>query len=197
MTSSKKKYPLIRSYVQDSTTVIPTVFLTDEEYGRALQCFVPACTDIVPVNFAERLFYLAERQVKPMTGMWWIGGRMKPGEAIEVAAIRNFKRETQVELAQDRLQLAGIFDYIWKDRAQPPQNIGCHMLGITYVVQLNAEELFLASEHLEKVEYASGSGLRAYSRADLVREQVFPTILDLYDDVFPRVEVSPTLVDSI
>lgn len=189
-------YPIVRHYTEGDVK-IPNVFLPDRAYGEALQCFVPVCTDIVPVDPKNRLIYLASRKSRPMTGLWWIGGRMRPGEVLEDAAVRNFKRETQVELTKDRLQLVGIFSYIWKDRSQEPCTMGCHMCGFTYIVELHSNELFAASRSLEKDEYETGFGLRAYSREHLIQENVYPTILDLYDTVFPQTASSPMIVDSI
>lgn len=189
--------PLVRSYKEKNANKIPNVYLPNDAYGEALQCFVPMCTDIVPIDRAQQLIYLASRKAKPMTGLWWIGGRMKPGELKEEAAIRNFKRETQLELTYERFQLAGVFEYIWKDRAQPPQDMGCHMCAFTYTVELSASELRAASANLEKNEYEASFGLQAFSREDLIRNQVFPAILDLYETVFPQSKMQTSIVDSI
>lgn len=179
---------LIGSYTEKGYQPISSVCLSDDEYGRGLQCFVPACTDIVPVDVDQRTIYLARRVSKPMTGWWWIGGRMASHETKEEAAARNFKRETGLEIHHSRLKLAAVFDYRCKDRAQPPQEIGCHMLGYTFTVELTAAELASVSVNLEKEEYGKGAGLFAFDRERLVEEEVFPAILDLYDHVFPTQE---------
>lgn len=185
---------LIGSYTEKGYQSISSVYLSDDEYGRGLQCFVPACTDIVPIDVERKIIYLARRVAKPMTGWWWFGGRMTPHETKEEAAVRNFKRETGLELPQNRFTLAAIFDYRWKDRAQPPQEIGCHMLVYTFTVELTAAELAFVSANLEKEEYEKGAGLFAFDREQLVGEKVFPAILDLYDYVFStreEVECAP------
>lgn len=178
---------LIGSYTEKGYQTIPSLRLSDEEYGRGLQCFVPTCTDIVPIDKDKKVIYLARRSSKPMLGWWWIGGRMAPHETKEESAIRNFKRETGVELSQSRLKLAAVLDYRWKDRAQMPQEIGCHMEVYTFTVELTADELTLASLNLEKEEYEKGVGLIAFNREQLVREGVFPAILDFYDYIFPNI----------
>ncbi len=175
---------LVRTYTENGYQAILPLRLADDEYGRALQCFVPACTDIVPVDTRSRIIYLARRASKPMTGWWWIGGRMAVHETKEEAAIRNFKRETGLEITADRLRLVAVFDYFCKDRAQAPQDIGCHMLGYTFTVELTAEEIALAATNLDKVEYEA-AGIIAFNREQLVDVSVFPAILDLYDHVFP------------
>jgi len=179
---------LVRTYTECGYQAIPSVRLPDDEYGRGLQCFVPACTDIVPINTQRRVIYLARRTAKPMTGWWWIGGRMAAHETREAAATRNFKRETGLQLAHDRLRLVAVFDYFCKDRAQVPQETGCHMLAYTFVVELTSEEMASVGANLEKVEYEASAGLTAFSRERLVSERVFPAILDLYDHVFPPQE---------
>ncbi len=179
---------LIHSYTESGYEAIPSVRLSDNEYGRGLQCFVPACTDIVIIDRLRRVIYLARRASKPMIGWWWIGGRMRPGEIKEEAAAWNFRRETGLELIPSRLCLEAVFDYRWKDRAQVPEGIGCHMLGYTFVVELTTEEMAAVAVNLEKKEYETSAGLTAFSREKLVEEKVFPAILDLYDHVFPQHE---------
>ena len=178
---------LVGTYKEDEEkyrkTKIPAVRLSDDEYEKVLRCLVLACTDIVIIDRDKQIFYLANRISKPMTGWWWIGGRMGAGETKEEAAMRNFKRETGLNLSSDRLRLVAVFDYFWKDRQQVPQEVGCHMLAYTFVVELTAEEL--AAIGLEKSEYEASAGLTAFNREQLIKEKVFPAILDLYDLIFP------------
>jgi len=179
---------LVGSYKDDGYQPIPGVRLSDDEYGRGLQCFVPGCADVVPINVNRKVIYLARRTSKPMTGWWWIGGRIAPHDTKEAAAVKNFKRETGLDISQSRLQLAALFDYRWKDRAQVPQEIGCHMLAYTFTIELTSEEIALLSGNLDEQEYEEGSGLFVFNRERLVEEKVFPAVLDLYDHVFPVVE---------
>ena len=175
---------LVRSYTEDGYQSIPSVRLSDEEYGRGLQCFVPVCTDIAIIDRKTQTIYLAKRKTKPMPDWWWIGGRMEPHETKEEAAVRSFERETGLKLPQNRFQLATIFDYRYKDRAQTPQEIGCHTLGYTFVVELEPAELAFASSHLERHEYEPSAGLSPFNREQLIEKNVFPAILDLFDHVF-------------
>ncbi|MDP3764314.1 MAG: NUDIX domain-containing protein [bacterium] len=175
---------LVGSYTEDGYQPIPSVRLTDDEYSRGLQCFVPACTDVVPIDTNRKVIYLAKRVSIPMTGWWWIGGGMMPHETKEEAVARNFQRETKLELPQDRFELIAVFDYRWKDRAQLPQEIGCHMLGYTFTIELTVAELGSVYANLEDREYKENTGLFAFDRERLVSEKVFPSILDLYDRVF-------------
>ena len=176
---------LVGSYTEKEYQPIPSIRLSDEEYGRGLQCFVPVGTDIVPIDVDRKVFYLARRVSKPGTGWWWIGGRMAPHETKEEAAVSNFKRETGLELHQGRLKLVAVNDYRMKDRAQPPQEIGCHMVGYIFTVELTTEEIVAVFGNLDEKEYQQGTGLYAFDRKRLLREHVFPSILDLYDHIFP------------
>lgn len=191
---------LVRSYTEAGYQPFPLVRLSDDEYGRGLQCFVPTCTDIVPIDKNRRVIYLARRVSKPMTGWWWIGGRMEPNETKEEAAVRNFKRETGLEISQNRFRQVAVLDYRWKYRAQSPQEIGCHMVAFTFSVELTAAELASLSGNLENKEYEKETGLFAFNREQLVGEGVFPAILDLYDHLFAgqeEVECGPlNLVSS-
>ncbi|MEK7632139.1 MAG: NUDIX hydrolase [Patescibacteria group bacterium] len=133
---------------------------------------------------ARKVIYLAHRRSKPMTGWWWIGGKMVPDQTLELSAVKNFQRETGLELPVSRLQLVGFLDYRWKDRAQAPQDMGCHMMGITFVVELTEAELLSVAANLDPKEYQKSVGLVPFNRHQLVEENVAPPILKLYDHVF-------------
>ncbi len=182
-----RKRILVNSYTENGFKSIPSVRLSDDEYARALQCFVPACIDVVPVDIDKKMFYLARRVSKPIIGWWWIGGRMAPHETKEEAAVRNFQRETGLEISQNRFKLAAVLDYRWKERAQSPQETGCHMLGYTFSVELTVSELASISGNLNENEYEKGTGFFAFDRKRLIKEDVFPSILDLYDYLFGQV----------
>lgn len=175
----------VKSYVEQGSGKIPSVHLSDEEYGRGLQCFVPVCTDIVPINREKKLIYLAKRAAKPMAGWWWLGGRMNPSETKESSALRCLKREAGLAISSDRLQLVAFMDLLFKDRQQAPQNIGCHMADYIFAVEFTEDELLHIQGHLEAKEYKADEGLTPFSREELVMEGVFPAILDVHDAIFP------------
>jgi len=175
---------LIKTYTEDGYHPIPSIRLSNKEYARGLQCFVPACTDIIPINRRSKKIYLANRRSKPITGLWWIGGKMMPTETKEESVVRAFERETKLKLPIKRFKLVAVFDYRWKDRAQKPQNIGCHMLAYTFTIELSIKELQFASTHLDPKEYDNKNGLTAFTRKELVKANVFPVILDLYDHLY-------------
>lgn len=162
----------------------PATRLSDEAYAQALQVFVPLCADIVPINRAKRIFYLAPRRLKPMNGWWLIGGRMTPGETKIEAAARKFKAETGLAISQDRFKLVAFLEYRCKDRQQEPQEIGCHSICATFTVELTPDELASIPGNLDEREYDKDVGLSAFDRERLVKEKVFPSFIDLYDQVF-------------
>lgn len=87
-------------------------------------------------------------------------------------------------MPENRFSIVCINEYIWKDREQHPQDIGCHALAHTFVVELSEEERVLVSASLEKAEYEPG-GLREFGRKELVAEGVHPMLVHLYDKIFP------------
>lgn len=178
----------VRSYTEEGHQPIPCAHLSEEAYAVGLQRFVPGCQDIVPIDSRRRKMYLARRRSKPMKGLWWIGGGMYAHQTKEEAAVALFRQETGIELSAERFKLVAIFDYRWKDREQTPQDIGCHMIGYTNVVELSDEEICAIEGQLDRQEYEEGYGLRAYAREDLVLLGVFPAVLDLYDHIFPPTE---------
>ncbi len=178
---------LVQSYVESGASQIPNVRLSDEEYTRGLQCFVPLCTDIVPVDRERKLIYLAKRSAKPMAGWWWLGGKMNPSETKEGSALRCLRRETGLVISEDRLTLVAFMDLHWKDREQNPQAIGCHMADYIFAVEFSSKELGHIRENLEAQEYHVGEGLTPFDRKGLIEVEVFPAILDVYDTLFPRV----------
>lgn len=178
---------ITKSYIEEGSGPIPNVRLSDEEYVRGLQCFIPLCTDIVPVNREKKLIYLAKRAAKPMQGWWWLGGKMNPSETKESSALRCLKRETGLAISDDRLQLVAFIDIHWKDRQQEPQTIGCHMADYIFAVEFSDDELEHIRTNLEGREYHAGEGLIPFDRNGLVEAGVFPTILDVYDTLFPGV----------
>ncbi len=175
-----------RSYTEDGYQPIPNIRLHDKEYGRALQRFIAVCADILPIDREKRLFYLALRTAKPLPGWWMIGGGIAAGTSKEEGAIANFERETTLLLPANRFELVAVNDYRSKDRAQSPQDIGCHTLGYTFAVELTPKEL--DSVNLDPSEYAANEGLKPHNRNQLIAASVHPAIVDLYDDLFTALQ---------
>ena len=184
VTSMNRKL-LVRGYTEQGYADLPNLRLAEPQYSQALTSLVPACTDIVPIDVENGVIYLARRATKPMVGWWWLGGRMFAGETTEEAVTRCFRRETGLIMPPDRFRLVAVLDYRWRNRAQAPQETGCHTLAYTHVVSLSDEELAAVSAQLDTEEFRPGEGLVAFDRQRLVAADVFPAVLDLYDHLLP------------
>ena len=180
-----KDITLPKLYVEDPTHRMERTFLNEETYEQAMRAMIIVCTDTVIMNRKRKTIYLAKRAIKPMQGLWWIGGRRLTGENALSSVHRCFRRETGLDLHAMRFALVDIAEYLWQDRQQQPQNVGSHNLCHTFAVELNNTELKQAKSGLEKQEYESGFGLKEFGRYDLVQNEVHQVILDVYDKIFP------------
>ncbi len=164
----------------------------DDVYTKIVDSLAIDCTDTVVIS-ADRpgAIWLTRRQAKPMAGWWIIGGRRKPPMKIEDAMVETFKRETTLALPSDRFHFLCINEYTWKDREQEPQDGGSHNTAATFVVVLTADELAQASANLEKKEYATGTGLTPFDRAELERlyqqDEMHPMLIDLQRHIYPAI----------
>lgn len=177
---------LPRVYVENPEHRMVRVCLDEATYAEAITTFVIVCTDACIVNRARRTLWLARRAVKPMKGIWWIGGRRFAGEKPAESMYRCFKRETGLDLPGNRFQFVLIAEYLWKDRQQEPQDEGSHNLAHTFAVELDAAELAQARTGLERGEYDRDFGLQEFTREQLVMAGAHSVIIDFYDAVFPR-----------
>ncbi len=155
-------------YVEDGHKM-ERFFMPDDVYEQSIRGHIIVCTDTVIVDRARQTFWLAPRQAKPMSGgPWVIGGRRPAGILPRQNARATFKRETGLDLPEKRFTPTMIHkEYIWKDREQKPQNVGCHNFVDVFSIELTTEERAAASAQLEGKEYRSGEGLRAYDYAAL------------------------------
>lgn len=174
---------MVKSYTEKGFQDIGKVFLTDEEYERALRTFVIMCTDIIIVDFAKRTIFLAKRKAKPIVGWWYVGGRMQATETKEESVRRCFFRETGVDLNEEKFKLVAVLDQRFKDRQQSPQTIGCHTCS--FVFTLSVVDVAVETIRLDLDEYESYGAFKEFSRESLVENEVFGSIIDVYDSVFP------------
>ncbi len=158
------------------------VFMTGEVYEQASRSMIIDCTDVLLYDRARRVVWLATRRSKPMQGLWVIGGRRKPGETPTQSVLRCFERETKVRLEPSRLVFLTENEYVWKDRAQAPQDVGCHAVARVFGVLVpDAEELQEMQRGLHPEEYDASLGLQGFSREGLVQASAHPALIDLYD----------------
>jgi 8-oxo-dGTP pyrophosphatase MutT (NUDIX family) len=77
------------------------IFLSDEEYGRALDAIVKGCSDAFILSAKGTHVLLGKRKIHPQADWWFIGGRIRPGETPQAAIKRNMKRELGLEVRLD------------------------------------------------------------------------------------------------
>ncbi|MFA4845813.1 MAG: NUDIX domain-containing protein [Patescibacteria group bacterium] len=160
----------------------------DAVFAAAVDHMIIACVDVAIVNRARRTLLLCRRRVRPMRGLWVIGGRRRKGETPITAMCRSFQRETGLELPEERFVFVMITEYLWQDRQQKPVDHGSHNLAHQFVIELTDTELASAAEHLDPVEFDRFHGIQEFTRGRLVEERVHPAILQIYDTVFPESE---------
>jgi len=179
---------LYQLYIEEGHKKMPRKFLDEKTYGEAIQAFVVVCADVVPINRERKTFYLIKRASKPIADWWQFGGRVFAGESEREAIIRIVKRETGLELPENRFSLIRQNRYFCKDRQQEPQDIGCDSLAFNFAMDLSESEIRLARSNLDKKEYEQGNDIQEFSRERIIGEKVPEAILDLYDTVFPKKE---------
>ncbi len=161
-------------------------YISEGAYGEVVDNMIIVCADVVIVDRSREVLWLAKRSVRPMRGVWWIGGRRNKGEFPVEAMMRNFRRETCLDLPEGRFfPFPSMMEYLWQDREQAPQDKGSHNLCNLFMVKLWPAELSLVAGGLTNREYDSEFGLQSFSRGRLVRDGVHPVILEAYDIIFP------------
>jgi ADP-ribose pyrophosphatase YjhB (NUDIX family) len=155
-------------------------FLTDQEYGKAIQTFPVVCSDTIAVDPQLRGFWLAKRIVHSAKGPWGFGGRWMRGETHIDAAIRTVSRETSLKMTSNRFTLRAILCGFWENRKLEPQNFGEQNVIFVHSVILTEEERAQAIENLDPKEYDCVHGLQLYDRARIKAECSNRPLLDYY-----------------
>ena len=115
-------------------------FLPDDEYGRALDSLVKACSDVLVVDPRSSRIYLGKRCVEPQPDWWYIGGRVKPGDTPQQGAARNVHRELGLDLPSERFAVLANYSFVWQTRTQPPICNGTADISTIHVLELTVEE---------------------------------------------------------
>ena len=127
-------------------------FLDDDEYGRALDCFVKGCADILLTD-EKGMMLMGKRKVHPQPDWWVLGGRMKAGDTPEEAAGRNCKRETGVDIPPERWSFVCCHTMLWQFRKQAPEGNGTADFGVIMTAVVTEEErakMTMCSEEYEE-----------------------------------------------
>lgn len=120
-----------------------------------------------------------------MSDWWFIGGRSFGGEEELSSMHRCLKRETGLDINPERFQFLTMKRYLFKDRQQAPQDKSCDSLCYIFAIFVTDEEIAIASSNLDPEEYDAEFGLKEFNAEELAKEGVFPSIVDLYEYVFP------------
>ena len=139
------------------------LFLSDEEYKRALRAIVRYCHDVVFIDKNDR-FLLAERRPDNFrSGPWFIGGGVKPFTSTIDSLIKTVERETKLVFAPARFTFIGQHRYFFNGgTADLPQDSMCDIFSI----HITDEEV--ATAVLDTGEYVAGS-LRAFTGEDIAK----------------------------
>lgn len=129
-----------KHYVTGAFPSRPPVRLNDEEYGRALDALVKACVDVVIVHRETKKVLLGNRRVHPQPGLWFIGGRMVPGESPEATAARHVFHDTRLSIPASDFTFVTVASYLWAMRHQPPAENGTADIALTYFCFIDAEQ---------------------------------------------------------
>lgn len=113
-----------------------------EKYNAAHRDFVIAYTDVVPRNPQTGEYYFANREAEMRTGLWFIGGRMIPGETVQQSAARHLKKDTKLVIPADRFDKASQFDIadVLPAKADEPPH-SRHASNTVLVVNLYPDEI--------------------------------------------------------
>lgn len=158
------------------------LFLTDEEYKRAMQSVVKFCHDLLVVG-PGATFYLPCRQPnKPQPGVWFLGGAVKMYTPIRDSLVQTIERETKIRFDAERFAWVRQNRYFFngQDAGGMPHDAVCEI----FVIRLSPEEI--EQIKLDPNEYKSGS-LKAYNRKALteIEDPFARTIfLGLWDEIF-------------
>ncbi|MDP3900880.1 MAG: NUDIX hydrolase [bacterium] len=114
--------------------------VSDELYSKILDSVVVATADILCFD-SEGKILLGRRTRNPQPDWWIIGGRMKRGESFHAAAARKMEEELGLRLKEDRFRGFAACSFVWKKRAQEPQNHGSHTAGVIMAVTLSGEDV--------------------------------------------------------
>ena len=115
-------------------------FLEDNEYARALDCFVKGVVDVFLTDPRGKIL-LGHRLVHPQPDWWVLGGRMRAGDTPAETARRNAIRETRLDIAPERWEFVCAHTLLWQFRKQAPSGNGTADFGVIMHAVVTDEEV--------------------------------------------------------
>jgi len=110
-------------------------WISENLYKKIIKEMPVPCVDAVILDQGRVL--LMKRNNPPVRGWWWIpGGRIRRGESLSEALLRQVKEETGLDI--EIIRLIDVYSLFWKYR---------HDVAVTYLVKKTGGKLKLNSEH--------------------------------------------------
>ncbi len=110
-------------------------WIPENLYKKIIKEMPVPCVDAVILDQGKVL--LMKRNNPPGRGWWWIpGGRIRRGESLSKALLRQAKEETGLDI--EIIRLIDVYSLPWKYR---------HDVAATYLVKKTGGKLKLNSEH--------------------------------------------------
>jgi mutator protein MutT len=112
-------------------------FIPDSLYDKIVKCMPISSVEAIIVKDDKLLFL--RRKNSPARGQWWFpGGRIRKGESIEEALLREVKEETGLSVSEYRL--VNVYSRIFPER---------HDITIVFLCKCREGEIRLNDEHSE------------------------------------------------
>jgi ADP-ribose pyrophosphatase YjhB (NUDIX family) len=106
-------------------------------YDRIVDCLPIVSVEAVIVDGDSLLFL--KRNNPPVKDRWWFaGGRIRKGETLEEALVREVKEETGLQVIESKL--VNVYSRIFDER---------HDITIAYLCRCNGNKIILNNEHSE------------------------------------------------
>jgi len=112
-------------------------YIPTEQYNQIVELIPIASVEAV-IQIDGALLFL-KRNNQPAKGEWWFpGGRIKKGESIQNALIREIKEETGLTITQ--YKLINVYSRVFPQR---------HDITIAYLCKAEKQKIVLDNEHSE------------------------------------------------
>jgi len=117
------------------------------ETGKIHSSLYEVIIDVLPIASLEAVvleddkFLFLRRKNEPVKGQWWFpGGRIRKGETLQEALIREVKEETGLTVTESKL--VNVYSRIFDQR---------HDITIAYVTKCRPDKITLNNEHSEYI----------------------------------------------
>jgi len=115
------------------------------ETGKIPSSLYEVIVDVLPIASVEAViledekFLFLRRKNEPVKGQWWFpGGRIRKGETLQEALVREVKEETGLTVTESKL--VNVYSRIFDKR---------HDITIAYITKCKPNKITLNNEHSE------------------------------------------------